>query len=273
MINQKEYFKEYSQRPGVKEKIRKYKREYMQIPEAKVRRQKYLKEYRIKNKIILREKIRNYKQKNKEKISKQNKEYSQRPESIKIKQEWFKKNEKRIKEKRKKYYEKNKERINRRRKEYYSIPKNKQKLKHSQRKYEQRLGIIQMRKDFEKNPIRKEQHKISNRIWHRRKREEDPFFKLITNLRSRLRMALKQYTKNGKIRKAQEYGINYKSILENLKPFPKDLSKFEVDHIIPLSWFDFNNPKEIEWAFAPENHQWLTKEENRIKSNNYILIK
>ena len=72
---------------------------------------------------------------------------------------------------------------------------------------------------------------------------------------------------------SRQYGINYKKIIENLKPFPKDSENYEVDHIVPLSWFDFNNPEEIRWAFAPENHQWMKKEDNRKKSDKYISIK
>ena len=80
-------------------------------------------------------------------------------------------------------------------------------------------------------------------------------------------------SKNGKQKLSKEYGINFTAIIEYLRPFPKDIENYEIDHIIPLSWFDFNNPKEIKWAFSPENHQWLTKEENRKKNNKYILIK
>ena len=81
---------------------------------------------------------------------------------------------------------------------------------------------------------------------------------------------MKQYSKTGKVTSASKYGINYKKIIEYLKPFPKDIENYEVDHIIPLSWFDFNNPKEIKWAFAPENHQWLLEEKNGSKGNRFM---
>ena len=69
---------------------------------------------------------------------------------------------------------------------------------------------------------------------------------------------------------SRKYGINYKAIIEHLKPFPKDIENYEVDHVVPLSWFDFNNLEEIKWAWAPENHQWLTIEENRNKSDRFM---
>lgn len=58
-----------------------------------------------------------------------------------------------------------------------------------------------------------------------------------------------------------------KEIIEQLKPFPKDLSKYHVDHIKPLCSFDLTKPEEIKRAFAPENHRWLLIEENLNKSS------
>ena len=64
---------------------------------------------------------------------------------------------------------------------------------------------------------------------------------------------------------ASKHGISYKLIIEHLKPFPEDLSKYHVDHIKPLCSFDLTNSEEIKIAFAPENHQWLTAKENKEK--------
>ena len=91
-------------------------------------------------------------------------------------------------------------------------------------------------------------------------------------LRRRFNKVLLFYSKTGKIKNSSGYGINYKKIIEYLKPFPKNIKNYQVDHVIPLSWFDFDNPKEVKWAFAPENHQWLTKEQNLIKGDRYIGI-
>ncbi len=56
------------------------------------------------------------------------------------------------------------------------------------------------------------------------------------------------------------------------KPFPKDLSNYEIDHIIPLYTFDLRDKEEIKKAFSPENHRWLTIEEHREKTNNEISL-
>ena len=34
----------------------------------------------------------------------------------------------------------------------------------------------------------------------------------------------------------------------------------------------YNNPKEIEWVFAPENHQWMLITDNGKKSNKFIGV-
>ena len=54
-------------------------------------------------------------------------------------------------------------------------------------------------------------------------------------------------------------------IIEHLKPFPKDLSKFHIDHIKPLCSFDLTDFEQIKMAFTPENHQWLTIKQNLSK--------
>ena len=81
---------------------------------------------------------------------------------------------------------------------------------------------------------------------------------------------MKSYTKTGKVKSSKKYGIDWNKIIEHLKPFPKDLSNYEIDHIRPLCSFDLENPKEFEKAFNPQNHQWLTIQENRIKSGKIL---
>ncbi len=97
-----------------------------------------------------------------------------------------------------------------------------------------------------------------------------PNINIKLKLRHMLRYALNNYSINGKIKVSKDYGINFEEIIKQLQPFPKNMENYHIDHIIPLSWFDFNNPKEIKWAFAPENHQWLTAEENIQKNNKFL---
>jgi hypothetical protein len=59
------------------------------------------------------------------------------------------------------------------------------------------------------------------------------------------------------------------AIIKHLTPFPKDRENYHIDHIKPLCSFDFNDPEQIKEAFAPENHQWLTIEENLKKGGRF----
>ena len=96
-------------------------------------------------------------------------------------------------------------------------------------------------------------------------------YAVLCRLRRSLNHALEGYTKTGKIKPSKKYGIDYKKIVEHLKPFPKNISNYEIDHIRPLSSFTLANPdgsvniREVKKAFAPKNHQWLTIFENRSK--------
>lgn len=100
-------------------------------------------------------------------------------------------------------------------------------------------------------------------------RKIDTKFRILSNLRTRLCLALKKYSQTGKIASSKKYGIDYKAIIEHLKPFPEDLSKYHIDHIKPLCSFDLTNPEEIKKAFAPENHQWLTIKDNLMKGGKF----
>lgn len=91
-------------------------------------------------------------------------------------------------------------------------------------------------------------------------------------LRHRLREAFKRFSKNGKVGTSKDYGIDWNAILENLGPCPGNLKDYHIDHIRPLSLFDFDNPEQVKQAFAPNNHQWLRKEENLKKHNKIIYM-
>jgi len=101
------------------------------------------------------------------------------------------------------------------------------------------------------------------------RRQYDQNFYVTGLLRKRVFNALKTYLKGGKYKKSDEFGINYKLIVKHLGPCPGKVNDYHIDHILPLSAFDFNNSKHIVAAFAPENHQWLKKRDNLVKSAKY----
>ena len=98
------------------------------------------------------------------------------------------------------------------------------------------------------------------------RRKIDKKYVITDRLRRSLHHALAKYSKQGKIMSSKKYGIDWSEIIESLKPFPKNLKNFEIDHIIPLCTFDLTKSKEIKKAFSPSNLQWLTITENRRKS-------
>jgi len=115
----------------------------------------------------------------------------------------------------------------------------------------------------------KEEIKRKTSQYAREKYKTDENFRIKLLLRHRLNEAFKRFSKNGKVKSSKDYGIEWGKIIDHIGLCPGNRSEYHIDHIIPLSAFDFDNLKHIKIAFAPENHQWLKKEENLAKSNKY----
>ncbi len=105
------------------------------------------------------------------------------------------------------------------------------------------------------------------------RRKMDPEFAIADRLRRSLRHALTKYSKTGKIMSSRKYGLDWKRIIESLKPFPENLRDYEIDHILPLHTFNLTNFEEVKKAFDPSNLQWLTTSENRRKSGKISNLK
>lgn len=226
------------------------------MEKTKVEKAKYMVEWRKKNK----DRVKNINRKC---------YLKQRKKRLKEFKEYYKKNKQKYRE----WYFKNKNRISKRKREnYYSNPKKCIKRvrtweKNNQEKFEKR------RKNYYK--LYRENNKDAINQKRKKRKVEDIEFNLKCRIGTLLRVAFKKYTKTGKIMSSKKYGIDYKAIIEHLKPFPKDLSKYHIDHIKPLCSFKFVNPdgstnvEEIKKAFAPENHQWLLAEENIRKGGRH----
>jgi len=236
----------------------------------------------MRTKEEIREHQKEWYQKNREKILKKQKEYYQRPEIKARIKKYNKKYKKRNKEKRREYlqrpdikkkhieqmrvYRKNNlEKFKEYWKEYRKKDKYKLIKKKSYKKNKEKNREKEKRKarEFRKNYPEKVRGYFN--IYTKKKRKTDRNFNIRNRLRCLFNQALKYYTKTGKIKKSDEYGINYESIIEHLKPFPEDISLYHVDHIKPLSSFNLEDPEQVRIAFTPENHQWLLVQENLIK--------
>lgn len=113
----------------------------------------------------------------------------------------------------------------------------------------------------------KERLRLKNREYRKRRAAADSSFRTKLLLRNLLFYAFRKYSTMGKIMSSRKYGIDYRAIVEHLGPCPA--LGFHIDHIIPLSVFDFDNPTHVRAAFAPENHQWLPAHDNLSKSDHY----
>lgn len=97
------------------------------------------------------------------------------------------------------------------------------------------------------------------------RRKNDAQFAIADRLRRSLRHALEKYSDKGKVMSSRKYGLDWRAVINNLKPFPTPLEDFEIDHIIPLHSFDLEDINQVKLAFSLGNLRWLTRSENRKK--------
>lgn len=193
--------------------------------------------------------------------------YKNRDKVLKYQRKYHKKNKKKRKITRHNYYEKNKEKISIKSKEYNKKPEVKKHKAEWNKEYMRDESHRNKRREMERT--KKHREKINAR--RRERKLKDKNFVIQQRLRRLLQRALTEYGE-GKMWKASKYGIDYQAIIEHLKPFPEDISKYHIDHRIPLCKFDLTKLEEVKKAFAPENHQWLLKEENLKKGGRYINL-
>lgn len=229
----------------VTKKIREYEKEYSK---------KYY--YKHKEEISKRRKI--VREQNKDKISERGKSFYQKHKEkiLKRQKEYRKNNPEKFKERERRY------RLN-----------NPEKVKESRIKCESKPGVKAKRKEYCRKYYQRIKKERNAKIRERKKTDKD--FAIKIRLRHLLRHTFKYYTKTGKMWSSSKYGIDYTGMIESLKPFPKDISNYQIDHIKPLCSFNFinkdgsTNLEEIKKAFAPENLQWLTAYENQSKGGTY----
>lgn len=181
------------------------------------------------------------------------KEYRDRQkENIKEKNtSYYKMNKNRILSKNKEYRENNSDRINQQRIEYRSRPDVKEHIKEKNREY---LPIKKMK------------------IRERRKIDVD--FQLSEILRSKLHKMLK----NQKTSYAKYIGCDIEWLkawlsfrFDDKMSWDNFGSYWQIDHILPLSGFNFTNENDVRICFHWTNLQPLSSEENRVKSNKLIM--
>jgi hypothetical protein len=222
--------------------------------ERKIKIKEYQKEYRKKyyaNAENRKKKIKSYKKwykKNKIRIKKRHKEYNKiNKDKIKAnRRKWWLNNHDKVEKQRDAWNKKNEKKLKKWRKKYYR--KNKERI------------LIQIRRN------------IKERL------KNDVTFRLLSNLRRRVRYAVKA---NNTVKSDHTMSLIGCSI-ENLKKhlelhFDNKMSwdnygKWHIDHIIPCYNFDLTKPEEQRKCFNWSNLQPLWAKDN-LSKNRYDLTK
>lgn len=115
----------------------------------------------------------------------------------------------------------------------------------------------------------KEKYRKKKRSYEYKKRNNDITYRIKKRLRLRVWQVFYDIRKE---MYDKDYHINYKPIIDKLMDelpfdFKDNQSKYQIDHIIPLFKFDLTKQEELEKAFAPSNHQWLTIDEHKEKTS------
>lgn len=174
-----------------------------------------------------------------------------------------------LKEKRKEYRIKNRFKINANTNKYYK--NNKEKISKIQKKYynnnkEEIKNRVSKRYHKNKKPITQEQREY-NKAYFGNKYKNDIQFNLRVRMCNRFNQAIRKYNYEDRIVIAKDKKIDYKAIIKHLSPFPEDVSEYNIDHIIPLDFFDLTNEEHIKKAWDPVNLQFLLKSDNESKGN------
>ena len=101
------------------------------------------------------------------------------------------------------------------------------------------------------------------------RKKKDPIYALTCNLRYKMRLYFKWYSTEGKQLTCAKYGISVKDIVSHVGPRSGD--DYDLDHIIPVTAFNWDYPDDIIMANNPHNFRWLNKKENNNKSD-FILF-
>ena len=236
-------------------------------------KKEYHKEYNLKNKERLKEQHKAYYLKNKEHLSEKMREYNKenRVYSKEKSREYYLKNKGRIIENQKKYYLENKEHIAKYSKEYckdYYL-KNKEHMRKIAKEWRSNNKESISRRG-RKHFLENKEH-IYKRTNERKKirRKNDPNYKLLSNLRTRLWYALKGNSKSAST--MELIGCTIDELRQHLESkFESWMTKenyglWHVDHIIPCASFDLTDPKQQKICFHWSNLQPLKAIDNLKK--------
>jgi hypothetical protein len=271
-LKNKEKYKEYYLKN--KEKITEYKKLY--VLRDKEKWKKYQKEYQLKNKKRVSKQRKGYYLKNKEKIRSYAKRFylKNKEKILKDAKEYYLKNKEKIKKCKKKFQLKNAKMLAEKAKQRRI--KDKEKIS-KQRRKRYLKNVEKFKKQVRKSYLKHRKKIIAHGVaYTREKRRRDPYFRLIMNLRSRIRHALKGEDKSARSRELIGCTIEelWKQLEKNFKPGMTRENyghyTWHVDHIIPCFSFDLSDPEQQKKCFHYTNLQPLWAFDNLSKGKKII---
>jgi len=191
--------------------------------------------------------------------------------------EYIKNNKDKRHNRAKAYNEKNKESIAIQKKEYNL--KNKEKKREKSKEYNERTGYQKKYREENKDYLSQsnKEYRIKNKDKLNQKQRDkynnDLDYKLYQTIRNLFRIKFKE--KN--IKKENKFfiytGISFKEYFEHLQKDPlwneydSKNKKIHIDHIIPISIYNFLNEEDIKKCWNPKNLRLLPYKENLTKNN------
>lgn len=163
------------------------------------------------------------------------------------------------KDKAKQYREDNKDKIKERARKHYQDNRDYKKLLSKQYRENNSSYYKEYNKEY------KIKNKDKRNAYEKNKRDNSSYYNFEVNLRSRIKQAFKLYSKNGKTKACKDYGIDFIAIFDKIGPKPE--GNYHLDHIIPICYFDLDNPTHVRLAHLSENLRWITAEENLSKKD------
>ncbi len=168
---------------------------------------------------------------------------------------------------------KNKDRLNLLRKEKYKNDREyreERRVKSKQHREENRDKINKQKREASKT----HEYRAKRSIYDKNRRINDLDFRLTSNLRSRLSMALRGSIKSGHT--FELIGCSLEELKNHVqKQFKPGMSwenygEWQIDHIIPCAVFDMTKKEEQEKCFHYLNLQPLWKQENLAKKDKIV---
>lgn len=165
-------------------------------------------------------------------------------------------------------YEKNYRENNKEKSQIYSIQYrelNREKVKQTKKKWKDNNKEYIKEKSKEYYENNKVSIKEKTTQYKKGYLKNNPKAKFKERLRTRILTGFANYSKNGKTKSCAEYGIDFEAIYNKIGPKPE--GNYHLDHIIPVSVFDFDIHEHVKLCNSPENLRWVPGEENLEKWN------